>query len=52
MKVAELLSGVQEKIEALARRHPDKTDAVLAAVRKLRSDLLQLENHLRGFKLR
>lgn len=52
MKVAELLAGLQETVEALARRYPNKTDAMLAAVRKLRSDLLQLENHLRGFKLR
>ena len=48
MEVAEELAGVEERVEKLVLDHPAKTAGLRALIGKLRSDLLQLENRLRG----
>lgn len=47
IELADALAGVEELAEKLVNHDPDKTEAVLAMIGKLRTDLLQLEKRLR-----
>ena len=52
IEVAEAMAGVEEMIKSLVHDHPDKTAALLAVIAKVRSDLLRVENRLRGREVR
>ncbi len=47
LEVAEALAGLEELVQKVLTDHGDKRPAILAAIGKLRSDLLQIEKRIR-----